>query len=487
MLRQFIKDSSTYSFSNLLVRGISVLLVPFYTRVFTPSDYGIIDLLAILGAIVSMVFPLQISQGVSRFFPDTKKKEVAISYSSTALIFTIISYSIFVLISFTFSEIIAKYVLGDVSLIKILRIASLGIFTNGLFYFVQNQLRWMLMPKKQAITSFITSLFTINFTIIFVLVFKIGVYGVFWAQVIGGLIGFLIGYYYSRVSYNWKFDLKKFKEMLSYCLPLVPSGISIFIMTYIDRITINKMMTLQDLGLYGVGYRVSSIVTLLMMGFQGAITPLIFTRYKEPSTPLEIARIFRYFVFGALIMLLSISIFSAEILKLITTPAYYPASIIIPFLLISTFLSGMYVFAPGIDIAKKTKYSAIIFTFGAGINLSVNLFLIPVIGILGTSISAMTSSMCVFTLMMLFSQKYYTVPHKFGRLILSCIFTFIMIYAGFNLEISSKIILICAKFGIILTLLLLLIYLKIISFEEVKHYLSLINIKYKKKFKLNKI
>ena len=42
MIKQFVKDSAVYGLTTILARGISFLLLPFYTRVLMPEEYGII-------------------------------------------------------------------------------------------------------------------------------------------------------------------------------------------------------------------------------------------------------------------------------------------------------------------------------------------------------------------------------------------------------------------------------------------------------------
>ena len=96
MLRKLFKDSIVYGVSGILSRGISLILVPFYTRVLTPEDYGIVDILTIVGAIVNIVVALEISQGFAIFFSETKLQKEKILFSSSSLIFTCTSYSVFI-------------------------------------------------------------------------------------------------------------------------------------------------------------------------------------------------------------------------------------------------------------------------------------------------------------------------------------------------------------------------------------------------------
>jgi len=185
MLKRFVKDSLVYGASGIVTRGISLVLVPFYTRVFTPGDYGVIDLLGVVSAIVSSVFPLEITQAIARFYPDCKNADDAKQYASTALYYTMMSFGVFLVLAEIFAPQLSTMLFAGAVAESTFRVAALAIVTTGLFYFVQNQLRWRLEPSKHAVCSMVFSALALGGTVIFVLIFHTGVVGVFWAQVIG--------------------------------------------------------------------------------------------------------------------------------------------------------------------------------------------------------------------------------------------------------------------------------------------------------------
>lgn len=477
MLKQFIKDSGIYGISGVITRGISLILVPFYTRVLTPGDYGVIDLVSIIGAIVSFTFPLEITQAIARFYPDCLNKEESKQYASTALFFTIATFGLFLFLIQTFSLPLSHTLFDSEKLINVLRVSGLAILSNGLFYFVQNQLRWRLEPKRNAICSVVYSIFTIGLSIYLVLILRIGVIGVFWAQFIGGAIAFVFGFYLSLSSYALIFRVPKLKEMLIFSIPLVPSSIGVFILTYIDRISIRSLMGLSDLGLYGIGFRIASIVGIVMMSITSAITPLIYAKYRERDTPDQIARIFRYFIFGALFLTAILSIFAKEALWIMTTPPYFAAAAVVPFLVVSGFLSQMYVFAPGLSIAKKTKYIAAINIIGAGFNLGLNLLLIPRFGIVGAALATAFASAFIFSLNVYFSQRNYFVPHDAKTLFSSVLISIVVITGGYFLKAPSFAATIIIKSIVLVIFMTALIANKLVSFKEIKYYSNKIRLR----------
>jgi O-antigen/teichoic acid export membrane protein len=229
MLRQLVKDTGIYGITGFISRGVSIFLVPFYTRVLTPSDYGIIDMMAVVAAIVSLTVPLEMTQAVARFYADgSASDEYKVNVASTGLCFTVFAFIVFSAAWNVSASWLSIAILGDASLAVIMRVASLGMFTNGLYYFVQNQLRWRLEPSRFSIVSLSYTLITMLMTIILVLFVRTGVIGVFWAQTVGGAVGFALGYYFSRSSYNFSFHWATFKEMFSFSYPLVPSSVGVF-------------------------------------------------------------------------------------------------------------------------------------------------------------------------------------------------------------------------------------------------------------------
>jgi O-antigen/teichoic acid export membrane protein len=209
----------------------------------------------------------------------------------------------------------------------------------------------------------------------------------------------------------------RLKEMLMFSIPLVPSGIAVFISSYIDRMMLNHYMSLQEVGLYGVGFRLASVVGLVMVGFKGALTPLIYSHYQEAETPQQLATIFRLFIVLSLFVFLGLSLFSEEILHLMTIPAFYSAEEVVVLLVPAVLLSNMYIFAPGIGIAKKTYLILWINVYGALVCVGLNWLLIPVAGIVGAAGAKLLGYGAIFFTYMMFSQRLYHIPHEWWRLI----------------------------------------------------------------------
>ncbi len=416
MLRNFIRDSAIYGTATILVRGVSILLVPVYTRFLAPADYGAIDILGVFSSFVTVLASLEIVQAMARFYPDTREPRERVQLASTALLFVLAALTAFLVVAELAADPLAGWLFGSRDSATIFRVALLAIWANGLFYVVQSQLRWQLMATRFAIASVAYTLVSMGVAVSLVAFAHAGVAGVFIGQLIGAAVGGALSIGFARDTYRPVFSLDRLISMLRFSLPLVPSSLGVYLTQYIDRIVITAMLGLTNLGLFGIGYRLASVTTLLTLGVSSALTPLIYTHYREASMPTDLARIFRYFTGLALFITLGLSLFAREALTIVTTPAYVPGAVVVPLLTPALLLAGMYIFAPGLAIAKRTGIMAGVNFAGAAVNTVLNLALVPAMGIAGAASATLVSQSLVFGIQMVFSQRLYPVPHDWRRL-----------------------------------------------------------------------
>jgi O-antigen/teichoic acid export membrane protein len=169
--------------------------------------------------------------------------------------------------------------------------------------------------------------------------------------------------------------------------------------------------------------RIASIVVLVMVGFQGALTPLIYAHYQNPKTPIQLEIIFRFYVFCALLMFLFLTFFSYDIAVVMTTPAFYGGADVVIFLVPAILLSNMYIFSPGIGIAKKTHLIIWINVLGGLLNILLNYLLIPRMGITGAGMATMLSCLVIFSAYTVIGQRFYPIPHNWVKIFIAVAFT----------------------------------------------------------------
>jgi O-antigen/teichoic acid export membrane protein len=411
LLRQTLGHAVQYGAAGIISRAASVLLVPVYTRILVPADYGRLDLVLVFSSLVNLTIALEVSQGLARHFADSVSEAEKRAYASTSLWFSGAVYALFVAVTFAFAGSLSELILGE-SQPELMRVGAILIWSTGMFYLVQNQLRWKLDPRGYSVVSILSTVAGIVVSVVLVVIPRWGVAGIMVGQTVGMVMGLVVGLVQLRDVYGRTFDADRLKEMLRFSLPLVPSSVAVFVTLYIDRIVIAHFMTVADVGLFGIGYRIATLTSLVMIGFQTALTPLVYKHYRETETPSELAGIFRLFVAIALILCLGLALFADQLVMIFATPGFYGGADVVPFLAPAVLLAGMYVFAPGLAIEKRTSRIALINIVQAALGLGLNILLIPILGIQGAAIATLISAAAGFAAYMITSQRSYAVPHR---------------------------------------------------------------------------
>jgi O-antigen/teichoic acid export membrane protein len=417
MVRRFFRDSAVYALPAALSRGISFLLFPLFAHRFSPMDYGVLDLVLLIGSLTAVTVALEISQGLGRYIAGEKDARVRQDYASTALLFTIAAYTAFALAVEAAAVPLTHALLGPHVSPGLMRVAGGWMWLTGVLYLAQNQLRWELRPAPYATTSGLMATVTALSSALFVLVLHMSVMGALLGQLLGAAVALVFVLAVSRGSFALRFDPEKWRQMVQFSLPLVPSGMGVFLNAYADRVVIQRTRSLADLGIYGVGFRWAMIVSLVLVGFQGAAMPLFLARHEESSTPADIARIFRIFAALALGLFIALSVFAVPALRLLAAAPYQRASNVVPLLVLSSAFAGMYMFAPGLAIAKDMVTMAKVTAMAGIANLLLALALVPPFGIVGAGVATAVTSLWWFGSLMRASQRRYPVPHRWASLV----------------------------------------------------------------------
>jgi O-antigen/teichoic acid export membrane protein len=468
VIKSFFKDSSIYLIPTVVMYGVNFFLLPIYTRILTPADYGVIDLLRVYESIALLFVALEIGQGLGRHFMDESDPGLRKSYFSTAFIFTVICFSLFFGISMIFSQELSKLIIGIESSVTNFKLGVTFISLNGILLISNTQFRYELRSKEYVIVSLVTFLSISSFSIIFAYLLQWRLSGMLLAIVLGNLSGLLTAVWLLRESISLDFNLRLLKKMLIFSAPLVPSGMAIFVSGYIDRIMIKNFLSLNEVGLYGMGFRVSAIVSLLLVGFNRALSPLIISNYRKSETPADIAKIFRWFVGLGLLFFMGLSLFAGEILYLFTTPQYYDAKNIVIFLVPAILFSQMYMFTPGAGITKKTHYTMWISFFSAILNTTLNYFMIPKLGYSGAALATLLSHGIIFIIKVNVSQLLYRIPYEWRKILLAVAGVTVLTIYGVRFDALNYFD-IFVKIGILCLLPFLFVVTRIVRPDEVSY------------------
>ncbi len=458
MLKAVLRDSLVYGLASVLSKGLVIFLLPLYTRVLSPGDYGAYDLLITLGALANLVVALEIAQGLARYWADAPEPAARKRLASTGLWFSVLMYALFLIVGLLAAPQLNALLLGEARYLDAFRLGVSFIAVNGIYYLLLNQFRWELRSKAYGLASVAYALFTLLFALVFCLWLGLGLVGVMLAQLLAALLAVLLCLWLLRQTLGWQFDVDQLRAMLRFSAPLVPAGLAVFISLYVNRFALNYFGSLEDVGHFSIGSRIAGLAALLILGIQAALTPLVYQHYRDARTPGDIARLFSWFMAVALTGCLFLALFARELLMLFATPEFMAGAALVGVLAPSLLLSQMYIFAPGIAIAKKTHWQLWVTLLSAAASVAGNWLLVPLWGIWGAALATLLASLLFFLCWLSLSQRLYRIPYAWRALLLASLGFVVCAALGVELDFMG----LALPLGLLLKCLLLLLLLALV-------------------------
>jgi O-antigen/teichoic acid export membrane protein len=438
-IKKLSKNSTLYAIAEVSTKAIGFLLIPVYTRVLTPGDYGIIDLVTTMISVLIILFQVGLRAAVQRFYFEYCENRAALtSYVSTILSFVIV-------ISIT---IVFAVGVGGRSLFEQLFqgvpfnpyvLMALGIsFFRVFFLFSMTLFQVKEQVTKYAFLNIASFVVMILLIIFFVVYLRQGALGNVRALFISAMIFCIVSIYQLKDDYSFRqFDLNKLKKSLSFSIPLVPHMLSGWILTSVDRIFLNLYLGLSSVGLYSLGYKISNVMNVILFSINQAWIPFFMSTAEKGGEQAKdiFARLTTYYLAVVCFAALSISIPAQEIIQVITTADYHQAYQVVPIITFGWVLNGMYFMVVNqIFYVKKTKYLPLA-TFSSGIiQLLLNYLWIPSFGMVGSAWAMFTAQLWSFLITWFISFRVYPMHFEYKLIVRIFLVTAGLLVAGLLLR-----------------------------------------------------
>lgn len=439
---QFVKGSAILILSNMIIKGINFLLLPLYTKYLTPELLGVSDTITTL---TSMVFPLLVmglDGGFSAFYFDertvTHQKKVF-----NTVWFTLLIAGVVPILLACMSKPISVLMFGTPDYMFLVGIAMVSVSMNLWYLPFSIYVRMENRMTVFAVINFIASLSMILLNVLFLSVFEIGVYALISSTVAINLIQLVLYLMLGKILPQKSFyDSKLIKPMLKYSLPLVPNVVAVWILNMSDRYIILHFCGEWDVGLYGIAARCATVISFIANGVYMAYTTYAYDKKDDADAPKQYARILNAFNFAILLVCFTGSIFGKEIVLLMTEDSYSSAYLMVAPLLFSQLLYGINtIVGYAIGFVKKSKYILLATSFGAVVNVVLNILLIPQFGAVAAAYTTLISFFLMTAMTYVISQKLYHVEYSTAKVVLSIAVTFAIVLftqeMGFAVKIGA--------------------------------------------------
>jgi O-antigen/teichoic acid export membrane protein len=422
-LKQLTKDTAIYGISTIVGRFLSFLLVPFYTNIFHPAEYGIIANIYIFIGIFNIVYVYGMDAAYLKFagLPSggTQQDNFSTPYIS-------------VLISGVFLSILMVLIRGPVfSLLEVplnyyhLMYYSAGIlFIDSVAVIPFIQLRLQRKAKKFAAFKLINIGVNIVLNLVLILKFRMGIEAVLISNLFASLSSLLLLLPDIFKSLHISFNTELLKRLLKFGLPYLPAGLSSMLIQGIDRPILGKLTNLDTVGVYNACYKLGIFMMLFVNMFQYAWQPFFLQNAEEKNAKEIFSKVLTYFTLASALILVILSLFINDIVAIpilhgrtLIDSDYWGGLSIVPIILFGYLFNGLYViFTAGIYIEEKSMYIPLITGIGAAVNIGVNFLLIPVWGIMGAAYATLAAYLVMAVGLYIVTQKFYKIEYEIAKL-----------------------------------------------------------------------
>ena len=402
---RILKHLSLYTFVGFLGAGINFFLLPYLSHFIEPSEYGILSL---INTYVTILIPLVglVASGIIsiEYYRMNDKEEFKKLFSSVQLI-PIVPGVLFFLISLAIPGTISRGL--EIPIDKSywiplsVLIAFFSIYYESLLAFTVAQQQ----PVRYVLFNILRLGIDIPLTVLLVTQTKYGWEGRLMAWFISSGLLTTVAFYYFRKEQlltrqvSWQY----MKMGILFGLPLILHTVGKFIINQADRLFIAKLVSLEEAGIYNIGYQVGMIMLFFVTAAGNYIYPYLNERLASlnEAKKKDIVKL-TYTILGFfLILVFCISVAAPFFFKLLVDAKYAGGVRFVFWVALSYFFWGVYiVFAGYLYYAKKTRFLGYIALLNVVVNLVMNYFLIKQFGAIGaayaTCISFFIFSMLVF-------------------------------------------------------------------------------------------
>ncbi len=470
-MKSLAKDTVVYGLTNIVSKFLNWLLAPLYIRVLaTSAEYGIVTNLYAWVSVILVVLTLGLETGLFRFINTSDKPQQVFA---TCLKVLSVPVLIFLLVGLTQTQAIAdflKYPLHPEYVGMFVVIVALDALMSLPFAY----LRYQHKPWRFAFYKFLFIGLNIFFNLFFLIVCPrleaagyalpswlyrpgMGVGYIFISNLLASGIEALMMLPLFRYGIKG-FDRELLPKLALYCGPLVLLGLAGDFNKMAGQVLIPYLYAdhgegMTALGIFGGNLKISVIMVMFLQAFRFAYDPFVFSKMKSRDAGKAYTMAMTYFILFASVIFVGV-MYWIDVFKVIVRPDYYSGLVIVPWMMFSEILFGIYYnLSVWYKVTDRTYYGALFAVIGLVVTLTIITLGVPRYGFIACAWAAVSCNLVMLLLSYVLGQRHHPIAYRtrtdLGILALGALF-----YIG-GMQVHSE----SLALTLVLRTLLLLIYI----------------------------
>ncbi len=454
-IKQLAGQTAVYGASNIVARFFNYLLVPLYTRVFVPEEYGVVTEMYAYVTFLLVVFTYGLETAFFRYVESDQEESTVFNTAFTSIIgSSVILSGILIIFAQPIAQLLSypdhpEYIIWFSLIIGLDAIAKLP--------FAYLRYREKSFTFAGIKIANITVNIALNLFFLVLCPFVLQYYeSTIWGQGIQKIYNPAIGVGYVFISnlaassitlllllfqvwgYRFSVNITLWKRMLRFGGPLLIVGLAGMVNETIDRILLKLFLPydmstkMAHIGVYGACYKLSILITLFIQAFRMGAEPFFFNQAKKEQAPRVYAEVMKYFVIVCGTIFLTIMVY-LDIIKYFIGEKFHGGLGIVPILLFANIFLGIYYnLSVWYKLTDRTFFASIISVIGALVTIALNIWWIPIIGYWGSA----WATLCCYLVMMLISyvwgRQHYPIPYNWYKITFYLVLT-LLLYGLFEM------------------------------------------------------
>lgn len=409
---KLIRSLSVYTFILFLNATVSFFIFSITTHKLSPVDLGIIYLYNSFTILLVPFIGVGIQFLLSVDYFKMDKAAFRLQFSN-AIMLPVISVLVFTVVFLLLYFPLRNFIP--------FRFFFTLILPFSCFLVIMNEIILNLIRNKEkhflfATYSIVRNLLEVGLTLLLIVVVGMNWQGRLWSALVTGITSGIIIFYLLR---SWELldkniNKSAIKKIFLTGVPFMPERLGVFVLAYSASFFIKYYKGTSDVGYYGVGMQISTIVNISILALISAFHPFIFKNLSGEPNYRNVKRATLVFIAISFCVTLILILFLPLLFKIFIGKEFQAGQIYARYLSIGYFFWSIYaVFLSYLLFLKKNRTIMSISIVGMTVSIILNFFNVKYFGALGATYTCIGVNFLMAALMIFFVHRNYNLRKIF--------------------------------------------------------------------------
>ncbi len=398
----------------------SMAVIPVYTRLLTPADYGVLELLDLTSFLIAALIGSNFGLAVFYYYAAGRDDRERGAVISTAYLGSYILSALPAALGWAAPGFLSQFVFGTRDYALHVRIVLSTVALSFPAEVGLCVLRAMDRARTYMILSVCRILLGLLLSILLLVQFQAGVLALLWSSLAVTAMSALLAGWMCLPFLRHALQLPLFLKQLRYSWPLSVSALASLILDFGDRYVLQRNVSMADLGIYGLAYKFGMIVAFASLVFNQYWKPKMFSVVQSPGGDALYVRVFTYYLLALTSLVIGLTMFGLPLLHIAVGKDFLGAVDLIPWLAVLYLIraAGDF-FRNAFYLERATAREAQVTWLGAVVCLAGYFLLIPSWKLWGAILATGISFIFMFAAGHRMAQTMRPFPFEYRRLLLA--------------------------------------------------------------------